>query len=48
MLAAANAAVVPGNVTDITAGLASTAATRTVGTKSRNCSAVVITCRTCE
>jgi hypothetical protein len=37
MLAAAKAVVVPGKLTETVAGLASTAATRKVGTKSRSC-----------
>src|SRR5690348_7938886 len=48
MLAAANAAVVPGKVTETVAGLASTVATRTLGTKLRSCSALAMTCRCCE
>src|SRR5580704_9515941 len=48
MFAAANAAVVPGKVTDTVAGLAWTVATRTLGMKSRACSAVAVTCSCCE
>src|SRR5215471_12901159 len=48
MSAAANAAVVPGKVTDTVAGLAWTVATSTLGTKSRACSAVAATCCCCE
>src|SRR6516165_4432313 len=48
MFAAANAAVVPGKMTDTVAGLASTVATRTLGTTSRACSAVAATCCCCE
>jgi hypothetical protein len=48
MFASSNAAVVPGKVTDIVPGLAATVSTRKLGTKSRSCSAVAMTCRCCE
>src|SRR5690242_540652 len=48
MFAAANAAIVPGKMTDTVAGLASTVATRTLGTKSRACSAAAMTYCCCE
>src|SRR6201993_2833235 len=48
MSAAANAAVVPGKVTDTAAELAWTVPTSTLGTKSRACSAVAATCCCCE
>src|ERR1700722_11870333 len=43
MLAAANAAVVPGRVTETVAVLAATVATRKLGTKSRSCLAAAMT-----
>src|ERR1700731_2645351 len=43
MLAAANAAVVPGRVTETVTGFAATVATRRLGTKSRSCLAVAMT-----
>src|ERR1700722_13865325 len=43
MLAAANAAVVPGRVTETVAAFAATVATRKLGTKSRSCLAVART-----
>src|ERR1700722_9879841 len=43
MLAAANAAVVPGRVTETVAAFAATVATRKLGTKSRSCLAAAIT-----
>src|SRR5580704_8160899 len=48
MFASANAAVVPGKVADTMPGLGPTVATRTLGTKSRSCSAVAMTCCCCD
>ena len=48
MFATENAEVVAGKETRTVASLACTGATRTLGTKSRICSAVAMTCRCCE
>src|SRR5271155_3222272 len=48
MFASANAAVVPGKVTDTMPGLDATVATRKLGTKSLSCSAVAMTSLCCE